>query len=201
MQLDFQKLNGLIPAIIQDSITNQVLMLGFMDKAAYAKTIKTKKVCFYSRTKKKLWTKGETSGNFLNVIKIKTDCDSDCLLIKVKPQGLTCHKGKYSCFGEKPAESCQFLFFLFDLIKERKKTLPAKSYTASLFNQGLEKILEKIDEEAGEVQKAAKEESKKRLIEEGADLLYHLFVLMAEKRITLQEIVKELQKRNQIYFR
>lgn len=195
MRLHFTKGNCLIPAIIQDARTDQVLMLGFMNKAAYEKTIRTKKVCFYSRTKRRLWTKGETSGNFLQVIAIKTDCDRDCLLIKVKPQEPTCHKGSYSCFGEKPIESCQFLSFLYGLIKERQKTLPAKSYTASLFKQGLEKILEKIDEESTELIRAAKREGRTRIIEESADLLYHLFVLLVEKRIMLQEIVKELKKR------
>lgn len=196
MRLNFKKLNGLVPAVIQDARTNQVLMLGFMDKAAYKKTVRTKKVCFYSRTKKRLWTKGEASGNYLKVIKIKTDCDNDCLLIKVKPVGPTCHKNKYSCFDEQADNNLQFLVYLYHLINQRKRQMPVNSYTASLFKQGLPKILEKIKEESKEVIIAAKNEPQKRFVAESADLLYHLFVLMVEKQITLREIVKELKTRN-----
>lgn len=202
MKLNFKKLNdttgatgvGLIPAIVQDSSTMQVLMLGFMNEEAYAQTKKTGKVTFFSRTKKRLWQKGETSGNYLKVIDVKIDCDNDSLLILAKPQGPTCHKGTYSCFGNKENNTA-FLDELFDLIKDRKKKRPQKSYTTSLFNKGLNEILKKVGEESIEVIIAAKSETKKRLIEESGDLLYHLLVLLAKKEVGLDEVIKELIKR------
>lgn len=194
MKLNFKKMDELIPAIIQDDGTMQVLMLGFMNKEAYKKTVKTGLVTFWSRSKGRLWQKGESSGNYLEVVSIKKDCDSDTLLILAKPQGSTCHKGKYSCFGEKNV-SVTFLNGLFELIKDRKNKMPKKSYTASLFNKGLNEILKKVGEESVETIIAAKSESKKRLIEESGDLLYHLLVLLAEKNIGLNEVIKELVKR------
>ncbi|MDA2921827.1 bifunctional phosphoribosyl-AMP cyclohydrolase/phosphoribosyl-ATP diphosphatase HisIE [Patescibacteria group bacterium AH-259-L07] len=194
-QLDFEKLDGIIPAIVQDAETKAVLMLGFMDKEALNKTIKNKKVTFWSRTKQKLWEKGETSGNTLEVLSIITDCDNDTLLILAKPQGPTCHTGTYSCFEIEKQGGLEFLQQLYDLIVDRKKDLPKNSYTASLFNQGLKKILEKVEEESGEVVQAAKKESKTRLIEESCDLLYHLFILLVQKKISLNDIIQELKHR------
>ncbi len=194
MKLNFKKLDGLIPAIVQDSSTMQVLMLGFVNEEAYQKTIKSGKVTFYSRTKKRLWQKGETSGNCLKVIDMKVDCDNDSLLILAEPQGPTCHTGRYSCFGDKE-NNITFLEELFDLIKNRKEKRPKNSYTTSLFDKGLDEILKKIGEESVEVIIAAKSESNKRLIEELGDLLYHLLVLLAEKEINLDEVVAELIQR------
>ncbi|MBU4481347.1 bifunctional phosphoribosyl-AMP cyclohydrolase/phosphoribosyl-ATP diphosphatase HisIE, partial [Patescibacteria group bacterium] len=180
-QLNFQKMGGIIPAIIQDVKTKDVLMLGFMNDEALKRTIKQKRVTFWSRSKKRLWEKGETSGNKLEVVSIKDDCDKDALLVFVKPQGPVCHTGKYSCFGIKKREQLEFLQGLYDLLIERKKVLPKNSYAAFLFKRGLTKILEKVEEESGEVIQAAKKETRARLIEESADLFYHLLVLLVEK--------------------
>lgn len=193
--MNFSKLGGVIPAVVQDAETKVVLMLGFMNKEALRKTIKSKKVTFWSRTKKRLWEKGEISGNTLKLISISADCDNDTLLILAKPQGPTCHTRAYSCFGVEKRNGLEFLRELFDLIVARKKELPKKSYTTSLFNEGLVKILEKVEEESGEVLQAAKKETKKRLVEESSDLLYHLFVLLAQKNISLNDIIQELQRR------
>ncbi len=195
MKLNFKKLGGLIPVVVQDNVTLQVLMVGFMNEEAYKKTLKTNKVTFYSRTKKCLWEKGGVSGNYLEVKEIKKDCDNDSLLILVNPKGPTCHTGKYSCFAGKE-DKITFLNELFFLIKKRKKERLKNSYTTSLFDKGLDQIVKKINEESFEVIIAAKNETKNRLIEESGDLLYHLMVLLAEKDISLEEIVKELIKRN-----
>ncbi|MFA5948203.1 MAG: bifunctional phosphoribosyl-AMP cyclohydrolase/phosphoribosyl-ATP diphosphatase HisIE [Candidatus Gracilibacteria bacterium] len=195
MKLNFKKLNGLIPAIVQDSSTMQVLMLGFMNKEAYEQTLKSKKVTFFSRTKKRLWVKGETSGNYLEVVKINADCDDDTLLILAKPKGETCHTGKYSCFGNKE-NNVGFLNELFDLIKDRKEKMPNNSYTTYLFNKGLNEIVKKVGEESIETIIAAKSETKKRLIEESSDLLFHLLVLLAEKKVEINEVIKELVERH-----
>jgi phosphoribosyl-ATP pyrophosphohydrolase/phosphoribosyl-AMP cyclohydrolase len=194
MKLNFKKMNGLIPAIIQDSATMQVLMLGFMNEEAFKKTIETGKVTFWSRGKGRLWQKGEKSGNYLEVVSIKKDCDNDTLLILARPNGSTCHKGKYSCFGEENV-SVTFLNRLFELIKDRKSKMPKKSYTSSLFKKGIDEIVKKLGEESVEVIIAAKGGRKKRLIEESSDLLYHLLVLLAEKNIGLNEVIKELVRR------
>lgn len=196
MKLNFQKLNGLVPAIIQDAQTNQALMLGFMNQAALDKTLAEKQVTFYSRSKKRLWTKGETSGNFLKVISIKTDCDNDTLLIKVKPSGPACHTGEYSCFGEAKSDSLSFLAELYELIQDRKIKLPRKSYTANLFRQGLTQINTKIIEEAGEIVQATMSEGQERTIEEISDFIYHLEVLMVEQRIKWSDVTDCLAKRN-----
>ena len=194
MKLNFKKLDGLVPAIVQDSSTMQVLMIGFMNEEAYDKTKKTGKVVFWSRTKKRLWQKGETSGDYLEVVNIKIDCDNDSLLIMAKPQGPTCHKGKYSCFGNKENNS-MFFEELFDLIRGRKEKRPEKSYTTSLFDKGLDEIVKKVGEESVEVIIAAKSETQERLIEESGDLLYHLLVLLVEKEIGLNKVVEELVRR------
>ncbi len=194
--LDFKKMDGLVPAIIQDIDTKAVLMLGFMNEDAVQKTLKDGKVTFWSRTRQKLWQKGETSGNYLEVVSISIDCDQDSLLVMAKPQGPTCHSGDYSCFGIEKGAGFGFLMDLFALIKNRKRKMPKSSYTTSLFKKGLDKILEKIGEESTETIIAAKNESRQRLIEEGSDLIYHLFVLLCEKNIDISEIVKELKRRN-----
>jgi phosphoribosyl-ATP pyrophosphohydrolase/phosphoribosyl-AMP cyclohydrolase len=199
MKLNFKKMNGLIPAIVQDSSTMQVLMLGFMNEEAYKKTIETGLVTFWSRSRGRLWQKGESSGNYLEVIDVKADCDSDSLLILAKPKGPTCHKGDYSCFGEENV-SVTFLNKLFNLIKDRKKKMPEKSYTASLFEKGIDEIVKKLGEESIEVIVAAKSQSKKRLIEESGDLLYHLLVLLVEKNVEMNEVIKELVKRKTCKF-
>jgi phosphoribosyl-AMP cyclohydrolase / phosphoribosyl-ATP pyrophosphohydrolase len=191
-KIDWKKVNGLIPAIIQDASTGIVLMLGYMDKEALAKTEKTNLVWFYSRTKKRLWKKGETSGNTLQVKDIKLDCDNDALLVKVIPVGPVCHTGNRTCFKE---ESRNTLEQLFTLVESRKEKMPRGSYTASLFKAGLEKIALKVAEESLEVVQAAQKETKQRLTEETADLVYHLFVLLVEKGISLNKIEKELKKR------
>ena len=194
-RLNFKEFNGIIPAVVQDAETKAVLMVGFMNKKALDMTIKNKKVTFWSRTKKRIWEKGETSGNTLELISISTDCDDDTLLILAKPQGPTCHTGAYSCFGTEKQNSINFLQELFDLIVTRKKASPNNSYTASLFKGGLARILAKVAEESTEVLQAAEKETRKRLIEESSDLLYHLFVLLAQKNISLSNIIQELQRR------
>lgn len=193
MKLNFKKLGGLIPAIIQDVNTQQVLMLGFMNAEAFEQTKKTKKVTFYSRTRKKLWTKGETSGNFLEVIKIIPDCDNDTILILANPIGNTCHTGEYSCFGEEEFS----LKKLEKIIQKRKKEMPAGSYTTELFKKGLDRITQKVGEEATEVVIASKNRDKKKLKEEVSDLIYHLLVLLTEKKITIEDIEKTLKKRHE----
>lgn len=196
MKINFKKLNGLVPAIIQDARTDKVLMLGFMNQAAFDKTLQTNRVTFYSRSKKRLWTKGETSGNYLEVVEIKTDCDNDTLLIKAKPGGPACHTGKYSCFGEAKSDQLNFLSTLYKLIQDRKIRLPEESYTADLFKQGLTKINAKIIEEAGEITRAAKSEGRERTIEEISDFIYHLEVLMVEQEIRWKDIMRCLAARN-----
>ena len=193
MKIDWRKGGGLVPAIIQDAGTRTVLMLGYMNKAALAKTLKTKKVWFYSRSKKRLWMKGEFSRNILNFVSAAIDCDGDALLVKANPAGPTCHTGDYSCFGEKKA--ADVFSELVAVIEERRRKMPAGSYTTSLFKGGVNKIAAKVREEALEVVQAAKKETKKRLTEETVDLLYHLLVLLAEKKITFAKIRKEVKKR------
>lgn len=195
-KLDFEKLNGLIPAVVVDNNNSQVLMLGFMNREALKKTLETKLVTFFSRTKNKLWTKGETSENYLNLIDIKTDCDNDSLLIFVEPEGNICHTGSYSCFGVENITSINFLNSLFDLIKQRKKDLPENSYTTKLFNEGANRIIQKVGEEAVETLIAAKNNDKNEIINETSDLIYHLFVLLAERGIEFSEIVNNLEKRH-----
>lgn len=195
LKLDFSKMGGLVPAIIQDADTLEVLMLGFMNNDAYNKTISSGKVTFFSRSKNRLWQKGETSGNALKVIDVKTDCDADSLLILAKPLGPACHSGEKSCFGKTQFNILQ----LFQFINERKKTMPSGSYTGQLFSTGLEKIIDKIEEESEEVIRAARSEGKKRLIEESCDLMYHLFVLLNNEKIDISEIERELTKRHREY--
>ncbi len=194
-KLNFEKLGGLIPAIVIDESTKQVLMLGFMNKEAFDKTIASKRVTFFSRTKNTLWTKGETSGNFLNLVDIKTDCDNDSLLITAKPEGPTCHTGDYSCFGVEKS-NINFLNQLSALIKDRKKNLPEKSYTTKLFKEGANRIIQKVGEEAIETVIAAKNRDKNEIVNETADLLYHLLVMLAEQNIELEDVVSKLVERH-----
>ncbi|MFA6427325.1 MAG: bifunctional phosphoribosyl-AMP cyclohydrolase/phosphoribosyl-ATP diphosphatase HisIE [Candidatus Magasanikbacteria bacterium] len=202
-KINFKKMSGLAPAIIQDISTNRVLMLGFMNEDAFRKTIHTQKVWFYSRTKKCLWMKGEESKNYLFVKDIKIDCDADTILVKVKPAGPTCHLLTESCFdipqpkgiNKKSQPDIGFIAELFSVIQDRKKNMPKKSYTTYLFSKGLPKIEEKIMEEAEEVCRAVREETKKRTAEESVDVLYHLFTLLVQKGIKLENVLKEIKKR------
>jgi len=196
-QLDFTKLNGLIPAIIQDNTTNVVLMLGFMNEEAVAKTEETGQVTFFSRTKNRLWTKGEESGNFLNVVSIAADCDNDTLLIKVNPVGPVCHTGDDTCWGEENEESdIQFLEYLQDFIDQRKQEMPEGSYTTSLFQKGTRTIAQKVGEEAVETIIGAMANDDENFIYEGADLLYHLIVLLSHKGYRIEDLARELKKRH-----
>ncbi|MCB0282158.1 MAG: bifunctional phosphoribosyl-AMP cyclohydrolase/phosphoribosyl-ATP diphosphatase HisIE [Calditrichaeota bacterium] len=195
MKINFDKLNGLVPAIIQDNATNKVLMLGFMNQEALEKTQSSGQVTFYSRTKKRLWTKGETSGNFLNVTEIIPDCDDDTLLIKVKPQGPACHTGADTCFNEENRES-SFLFELEKVIQKRKTASADASYTAQLFQKGVKKIAQKVGEEATETILEAMDNNKELFKEESADLLYHLLVLMAAQNLKLSDTIEVLEKRH-----
>jgi phosphoribosyl-AMP cyclohydrolase / phosphoribosyl-ATP pyrophosphohydrolase len=195
MKLDFNKYSDeLIPAIIQDNETKQVLMLGFMNKVAIEKTIESKRVCFYSRTKKRLWTKGEESGNFLEVIEILPDCDADTLLIKVKPAGPTCHLGSDTCFNEQN-KNVNFLHALEDIILSRKTELPENSYVASLFKKGVNKIAQKVGEEAVELVIESKDNDVDKFLNEAADLLFHYLILLREKNHELKDVIKILEER------
>lgn len=193
--LNFSKLNGLIPAIIVDSETDKILMLGFMNEQALKKTIETNKVTFFSRTKNALWTKGETSGNLLFVKDIITDCDNDSIIVYATPQGPTCHTGNYSCFGLEK-NNLKFLGYLNDLIYQRKKNLPEGSYTTELFKSGSDRIIQKMGEEATEVIIAAKNKSRREIIYESADLLYHLIVMLQDNDINLSDVITELESRH-----
>ncbi len=195
MNIDFKKSNGLVPVIIQDEQTLEVLMLGYMNEEAYQKTEKEQKVTFFSRTKNRLWTKGEESGNFLNVKSIALDCDNDTLLIKVNPVGPTCHKGTRSCFDT--SYNHNFIFELENIIKDRYENPSAKSYVNSLREKGLNKIAQKVGEEGVETVIAALAETENDLINESSDLLFHLLVLLKEKNLTLADIAKNLESRHQ----
>jgi phosphoribosyl-ATP pyrophosphohydrolase/phosphoribosyl-AMP cyclohydrolase len=197
MEIDFEKLDGLVPAIVQDAVTKNVLMLGFMNKEAYDKTIETKKVTFWSRSRKCLWTKGETSGNFLNLVSIQNDCDNDTLLVKVHPVGPTCHKGTDTCWGEKnDINPLLFLTYLQDFIEKRHEEMPVGSYTTSLFNDGLNRMAQKVGEEALEAVIEATNGTNERLIYEASDMFYHLIVLLTSKGLRIEDIAKELQTRH-----
>jgi phosphoribosyl-ATP pyrophosphohydrolase/phosphoribosyl-AMP cyclohydrolase len=196
-QIDFNKMDGLVPAIIQDAETQHVLMLGFMNKEALAKTQEIGKVTFYSRTKNRLWTKGEESGNFLNVVSMAVDCDDDTLLIKVNPVGPVCHKGTDTCFDEtNSGTEIQFLSYLQDFIDKRKAEMPKGSYTTSLFERGTRTITQKVGEEAVETIIGAMANDDENFIYEAGDLLYHLIVLLAHKGYRIEDIVRELKKRH-----
>lgn len=197
MEIDFEKQGGLVPAIIQDSITNNVLMLGYMNQEAYEQTIKTGKVTFWSRSRQCLWTKGETSGNFLNLVSIKSDCDNDTLLVRVNPEGPACHLGTDTCWGEKnDANPLLFLTELQDFINKRHEEMPEGSYTTSLFKDGLNRMAQKVGEEALEAVIEATNGTNERLIYEASDMFYHLIVLLTSKGLRIENIAQELQVRH-----
>ena len=196
LKLDYDKMGGLVPAIIQDNVTRHVLMLGFMNEEALHKTIETGKVTFFSRTKGRLWTKGEQSGNFLYVKSIVPDCDNDTLLIKVTPAGPVCHTGSDTCFGEKNDDDFLFIQYLQDFIEKRKREMPEGSYTTSLFNSGIIRMAQKVGEEAVETVIEATNGTDDRLIYEASDLLYHLIVLLTSKGYRIEDLARELKKRH-----
>lgn len=195
MKIDFTKNNdGLVPVIIQNYATLQVLMLGYMNEEAFKKTQKEQKVTFFSRSKNRLWTKGEESGNFLLVKNIKIDCDNDTILIKAKPKGPTCHKGTTSCFAEETSKG--FLYELEKTIHQRIDDNVETSYTNKLFKRGINKVAQKVGEEAVEVVIEAKDDNDNLFLNEGADLLYHFLILLKAKGFTLTDVEKILKKRN-----
>lgn len=196
VNIDFEKMGGLVPAIIQDADTAKVLMLGFMNREAYDKTMVTGKVTFFSRTRNRLWTKGEESGNFLNVVSVKADCDHDTLLIQVHPAGPVCHTGTDTCWGEKNEQPVMFLKELQDFINVRHREMPEGSYTTSLFRSGVNKMAQKVGEEAVETVIEACNGTDDRLIYESADLLYHLIVLLTSKGYSIEDIARELKERH-----
>lgn len=196
MTLDFSKMDGLVPAIIQDNKTQKVLMLGFMNEEAYNKTKETGKVTFWSRTKNRLWTKGETSGNFLNVVSMEADCDNDTLLIKVNPTGPVCHTGADTCWGEKNENPLAFLGELQRFIEKRYEEMPEGSYTTSLFQSGVGRMAQKVGEEAVESVIEAMACNNERLIYEASDMIYHLMVLLTSKGLKFEDLATELQKRH-----
>ena len=195
MKIDFEKYaDGLVPAIVQDAETQKVLMLGFMNAEAFHQTEKSGKVTFFSRSRQKLWTKGETSGNFLDVKEILIDCDADTILIKANPAGTVCHTGADTCFNENN-ESKDFLFALEKIVRERKNNPPETSYTAKLFGKGINKIAQKVGEEAVELIIEAKDENEELFKAEAADLLYHFIVLLAAKDVRLRDVLETLKER------
>ncbi len=197
MDIDFDKMDGLIPAIIQDAHTQKVLMLGFMNKEAYTKTVESGKVTFWSRTRQTLWTKGETSGNFLNVVEILNDCDKDTLLIKVNPTGPVCHTGADTCWNEQNTPNpLLFLSELSNFIEQRYQEMPEGSYTTSLFKDGLNRMAQKVGEEALELVIEATNGTNDRLIYEGSDMLYHLIVLLTSKGLRIEDMAAELMQRH-----
>lgn len=196
LQLDFQKMGGLIPAIVQDSYTAKVLMLGFMNEEAYRATVETGKVTFYSRSRQCLWTKGETSGHYLQVVSMAADCDCDTLLIKAIPHGPVCHTGSDTCWGEKNETNILFLSYLQDFIVRRHEEMPEKSYTTSLFKAGMNRMAQKVGEEAVETVIEATNGTDDRLIYEASDLIYHLIVLLTSKGHRIEELAEELKKRH-----
>ncbi|MCQ2073678.1 MAG: bifunctional phosphoribosyl-AMP cyclohydrolase/phosphoribosyl-ATP diphosphatase HisIE [Bacteroidaceae bacterium] len=196
MEIDFEKMGGLVPAIIQDNVTGKVLMLGFMNEEAYDRTVSTGKVTFFSRTRQKLWTKGEESGNFLNVVSILNDCDNDTLLIKANPTGPVCHTGADTCWGEKNCADINFLSYLQDFICKRYRDMPESSYTTSLFRSGVNRMAQKVGEEAVETVIEATNGTDDRLIYEASDLIYHLIVLLTSKGHRIEELAAELKKRH-----
>ena len=194
-QLDWQKVDNLMPVIIQNAISGDVLMLGYMDKAALEMTLNSGKVTFYSRTKQRLWTKGETSGNFLKLVDIYPDCDNDTLLILAHPIGPTCHNGTESCFA--PAQSqWGFLYELENLLRERKSASPDSSYTAQLYASGTKRIAQKVGEEGVETALAATVNDREELKNEASDLLYHLMVLLQDQSLSLSDVIDCLQTRH-----
>ena len=197
MKIDFDKCGGSVPAIIQDATTKVVLMLGYMNEEALQKTQETGLVTFFSRSRQCLWTKGETSGNYLHLVDIKVDCDNDTLLIQAKPDGPTCHKGTDTCWGEENRPNpLLFLSELSDFIEKRHEEMPEGSYTTSLFKDGLNRMAQKVGEEALELVIEATNGTNERLIYEGSDMLYHLIVLLTSKGLRIEDMAKELMERH-----
>jgi phosphoribosyl-ATP pyrophosphohydrolase/phosphoribosyl-AMP cyclohydrolase len=196
MDIDFKKYSdGLVPAIVQDSDTQKVLMLGFMNEAALQQTMREGKVTFYSRSKKRLWTKGEESGNFLELRSVAADCDHDTLLIKAHPLGPVCHTGADTCWSEENHND-NFLLYLEDIIALRKKALPEESYVASLFAKGINKVAQKVGEEAVEMVIEAKDDNETLFLNEAADLLFHYLILLHAKGYRLKDVTGVLQERH-----
>ena len=194
-ELDWEKTDGLMPVIVQHAVSGEVLMLGYMNPEALDKTIESGKVTFFSRTKQRLWTKGETSGNFLNVVNIAPDCDNDTLLVLANPIGPTCHKGTSSCFGD-TAHQWLFLYQLEQLLAERKSADPKTSYTAKLYASGTKRIAQKVGEEAVETVIEATNGTDDRLVYEAADMIYHLIVLLTSKGLRIEDLARELKSRH-----
>lgn len=189
-------MGGLIPAIVQDNNTSKVLMLGFMNQKAYDETVSTGKVTFFSRTKNRLWMKGESSGNTLQVVSITADCDNDTLLIKAIPAGPVCHTGADTCFGEKNVEDIMFLKYLQNFIERRRQEMPEGSYTTTLFQKGVNRMAQKVGEEAVETVIEATNGTEDGFIYEASDLVYHLIVLLTSKGLRLEDLARELKKRH-----
>lgn len=197
MDIDFEKSGGLVPAIIQDSATRQVLMLGYMNREAYEKTLQERRVTFWSRSRNCLWTKGETSGHFLELVDIKADCDNDTLLVRAVPHGPVCHTGTDTCWGEaNDANPLLFLTELQDFINKRREEMPEGSYTTSLFKDGLNRMAQKVGEEALEAVIEAVHGTDDRLLYEASDMFYHLIVLLASKGLRIEQVAEELAERH-----
>jgi len=196
MNIDFQKSGGLVPAIIQDELTSKVLMLGYMNEESLTKTQETGLVTFFSRSKNRLWTKGEESGNFLKLVSIKFDCDNDTLLVKVNPVGPVCHTGTDTCWGESNEGDITFLKYLQDFITVRFNEMPEGSYTTSLFKKGVNRMAQKVGEEAVETVIEATNGTEEGFIYEASDLMYHLIVLLTSKGYSLDDLARELKKRH-----
>jgi len=196
MTIDFDKMNGLVPAIVQDAISGKVLMQGYMNEAALDKTQETGKVTFYSRSKKRLWTKGETSGNFMELVSVAVDCDGDAILVKANPRGPVCHTGSDTCFDEVNTSKTGFLDQLRTIIKDRKNNPSDKSYTTSLFAKGINKIAQKVGEEAVEIVIEAKDNNKDLFLGEAADLMFHYLILLEAKGYELDEVMAVLMERH-----
>ena len=197
MKIDFEKCGGLVPAIVQDAQTKNVLMLGYMNEEAYQKTVETKKVTFWSRSRQCLWTKGETSGNILHLVSTKVDCDNDTLLVRAIPDGPTCHTGTDTCWGEENNENpIMFLTELQDFIEKRHEQMPEGSYTTKLFRDGVNKMAQKVGEEALETVIEATNGTNEHLVYEGSDMLYHLIVLLTSKGLRIEDLAEELHRRH-----
>jgi phosphoribosyl-ATP pyrophosphohydrolase/phosphoribosyl-AMP cyclohydrolase len=196
MTLTFDEKTGLIPAIVQDSNTGKVLMLGYMNREALETTRKIGRVTFFSRSKQRLWTKGEESGNFLELVSISEDCDQDALLVKAIPHGPTCHKGTDTCWGEENSDQFGFLTALESVIRDRRKNAPENSYVSSLFSKGINKIAQKVGEEAVELVIESKDDSEELFLNESADLLFHYLILLQAKGYTLSDVVDILKQRH-----
>ena len=198
MQIDFEKAGGTVPAIVQDDITQKVLMLGYMNREAYDKTLSSGLVTFWSRSRNCLWTKGETSGNFLRLKEILVDCDNDTLLIKARPDGPVCHTGSDTCCDEQNSIGLNFLSYLQDFIERRHDEMPEGSYTTSLFKSGINRMAQKVGEEALETVIEATNGTDERLVYEASDLIYHLIVLLTSKGLRIEDLAAELQKRHKV---